>query len=350
MAKRHRSRARREIRIGFVPLIDCAPFAVAEEMGLFSQRGLCVRLEAEPGWATIRDKVIYRELDAAHAVCGLPYSSLLGIGSVPSPAVASLVLNLQGNVLILSKRLWEEGVRDPRSLRLFAAQCGRKPVLAVVSRFSAHHFLLHSWLRRGGLDPKRDAYVPILPPAQMALHLQQGYLDGYCVGEPWGSSAVAGGFGACAASSADLEPNHPEKVLLIHPSLAREDPETHSLLIASLLEACAWCDQADHRLALVDILASRRWLHLPKEWLLPSLCGPSPGPPSANAGTRFVSFARSGANDPSPEREEWVWRQLLATGVVPVDAARPSGVFWREPYLAAIQELRSSTTPAPTAA
>src|SRR5690349_7360870 len=57
-----------ELRVGFVPLTDAAPLIMALELGLFKKYGVRVRLSRELGWATIRDKVIHGELDAAHAV------------------------------------------------------------------------------------------------------------------------------------------------------------------------------------------------------------------------------------------------------------------------------------------
>src|SRR5690349_455760 len=50
------------LRVGFVPLTDCAPLIMAHELGLFRKYGLRVALSRELGWATIRDKVIHREL------------------------------------------------------------------------------------------------------------------------------------------------------------------------------------------------------------------------------------------------------------------------------------------------
>ena len=61
------SRTRSTLKLGFVPLADCAPLIMAQEVGLFRKYGLQVALHRELGWATIRDKVIFRELDAAHA-------------------------------------------------------------------------------------------------------------------------------------------------------------------------------------------------------------------------------------------------------------------------------------------
>jgi hypothetical protein len=52
------------LRVGFVPLTDCAPLVMAQELGLFERHGVPVHLSREIGWATIRDKIIYGELDA----------------------------------------------------------------------------------------------------------------------------------------------------------------------------------------------------------------------------------------------------------------------------------------------
>jgi ABC-type nitrate/sulfonate/bicarbonate transport system substrate-binding protein len=62
---------RRAIRLGFVALSDCAPLVMAAELALFSKYGIAVELHREVGWATVRDKIIYGELDAAHAPAGL---------------------------------------------------------------------------------------------------------------------------------------------------------------------------------------------------------------------------------------------------------------------------------------
>jgi ABC-type nitrate/sulfonate/bicarbonate transport system substrate-binding protein len=51
----------RTLRVGFVPLVDCAPLVMAQELGLFARNGLSVQLSREIGWATIRDKIIYDE-------------------------------------------------------------------------------------------------------------------------------------------------------------------------------------------------------------------------------------------------------------------------------------------------
>ena len=65
--------SRSPVRLGFVPLNDCAPVAVAQELGLFKSYGLNVKLSRQPGWATVRDMLSYGELDAAQSIAGLAF-------------------------------------------------------------------------------------------------------------------------------------------------------------------------------------------------------------------------------------------------------------------------------------
>src|SRR6266446_8141627 len=105
------------LRLGFVPLTDCAPLIMAHELGLFRNHGLRVALSRELGWATIRDKVIHRELDAAHALASMPVAATLGLGSIRCDCLTGLVLNLHGNAITLSEELWRRGARDGVTLR-----------------------------------------------------------------------------------------------------------------------------------------------------------------------------------------------------------------------------------------
>src|SRR5687768_6924170 len=108
-----------QIRIGFIALTDCAPIVMAHELELFRKHGLDVKIHREAGWATIRDKIIYGEMEAAHAPAGMVIAATTGIGSVPTDCLTALVLNLHGNAITLSQRLWSKGVRDGHSLRAY---------------------------------------------------------------------------------------------------------------------------------------------------------------------------------------------------------------------------------------
>ena len=93
-------------------------------------------------------------------------------------------------------------------------------MLGVVSPYSSHNFLLREWLIRHGLDPVRDVEIVVVPPPQVFFNFQSGYLDGYCAGEPWNALSVLARVGWVVATSADLAPLHPEKVLMVRRDFA----------------------------------------------------------------------------------------------------------------------------------
>jgi ABC-type nitrate/sulfonate/bicarbonate transport system substrate-binding protein len=339
----HTTTARRKpLRVGFVPLVDCAPLVVAKELGFYARYGLDVTLRREPGWATIRDKIIFGELEAAHAVPGMPFAVTLGLGSVACDCISALVLNLHGNAITLSNELWSRGVRDARSLREFLERTRRERTLAfgVVFPFSTHNFLLRHWLASAGINPDRDVRLVVVPPPQMFSNLKSGNLDGYCVGEPWNSAAVRSRAGWIAATSLELAPMHPEKVLIARRKFAEERADEHTRLIAALLDACAWCDEPENRAQVAATLARSEYLNAPVASLEPSLCGPFDfGHGRSGPARDFHSFHRHDANEPSLEKAGWILSQLLNAGVVRdpllLRTAAARRVFQPDTYLAA---------------
>jgi ABC-type nitrate/sulfonate/bicarbonate transport system substrate-binding protein len=315
------SRSRSRVRLGFIPLIDAAPLIAAQELGLFARHGLHVQLQREIGWATIKERLCYGELDGAHALAGMAFAIKLGISCIPVPVVSGMVLNLNGNAITISKSLWNKGVRDVTSLRqLVRSEAPRKFTFGVVSSVSSHLFLLRRWLKSGGIDPERDVRIVTLPPPQMIRSLQADLVQGYCVGEPWTSVAVLEQTGWCAATSQTLCPGHPEKVLLVTQDFDAQRGHDHLALIAALREACAWCDYPAHRAELVDMLAPRRYLNLDPQALRQSLIGPfDRGDGSSEEASLFHVFHAGGANRPTFERASWVLEEMRAARILPDD-------------------------------
>lgn len=266
---------KRTVRLGFVPLADAAPLLVAQSTGLFEQAGLDVRLEAELGWGTVREKIAHGELDAAHALGGLVFSLILGTHTRPCQVRAEAMLSFEGNAITLSRRLWKKGVHDSQSLRLLLrAEAPRRPVFAVVSTVSSHHMLLRRWLENSGMDPDHDIRIVVLPPPLVCEHMKEGHIDGFCSGEPWNSAAVQSGEGWVVATSRTLDPGHPEKVLLLSENFALRDPEATQALRQSLWKACKWCDDPLNRASLPALFKEAGWFGLPDEVIQRSLAGP----------------------------------------------------------------------------
>lgn len=343
------------MRLGFVPLTDCAPLAMAQELGLFKKYGLRVALSRELGWATIRDKVIHGELEAAHAVAGMPVAATLGLNSVACDCLTALVLNLNGNAITLSADLWQRGVRDAATLPAEIARTrGEKTfTFGVVYSFSSHNYLLRNWLTAAGIQPDREVRIVVVPPAQMVANLKAGHLDGFCVGEPWNSLAVRSGEGCAVAVSAELDPLHPEKVLMVRRELAEKREPEHLALIAALLEACEYCDQPGHHAEIISVLARPDYVNVSEDVLRSGLSGPFAfTKKEARSISDFCIFHRHDANEPSADKAGWVLRNLRTSGLCPdpalLNAALGRRIF-RPDIFTQAQALRGSAiTPPPT--
>jgi ABC-type nitrate/sulfonate/bicarbonate transport system substrate-binding protein len=317
MRKKNHARTH-PIRLGFVALVDCAPLIMAQELGLFAKYGVEVELRREVGWATIRDKVIYGELDAAHAPAGLVVAANCGLGSVQAECLTGLVLNLQGNAITLSEDLWRRGVREGHTLRDVVLRERRRHAFGVVHPYSAHSCLLRLWLREHGLEPERDVQIVVVPPAQVHANLKAGHLDGYCVGEPWNSMAVLSRTGWCAATSLDLAPRHPEKVLMVRKTFAERMEREHLALIAAIFEACLFCERPANRERLIETLAQPEYIGAPIQALRMGMGGSfDSGHGRVEKMPGFHVFAGSDTNDPTADKAAWVIRNLITADLVP---------------------------------
>jgi len=307
-----------KLRLGFVPLTDCAPLVMAQELGLYSKYGLNVDLSRELGWATIRDKIIHRELDAAHALATMPVTISLGLGSVACECVTGMVLNLNGNAITLSNDLWKRGVRDGKTLRAEITRARREKMFTfgVVFPFSSHRHLLRKWFSAHGIDPEHEVRIAVVPPPLMVQNLKAGHLDGFCVGEPWNSLAVQSRVGWIAATSAELDPLHPEKVLLTRSDFAAARPSDHVALIAALLEACEYCDRPENHAEIIATLARPEFVGAPETALRHGIDGEIDfGHDLERVMREFCIFHRDGANEPSGDKAAWVLELVRSSGL-----------------------------------
>jgi ABC-type nitrate/sulfonate/bicarbonate transport system substrate-binding protein len=339
--------ARPALRVGFLALTDAAPFVVAEELGYFTRHGLKVTLTREIGWATIREKIIYGELDAAHAPAPMLWPTQLGVGCAPCDVLTALVLNLHGNALTLSQALWQKGVRDAATLKtLIRERRERQPItLGVVFPFSSHQLLLRDWLRSGQIDPDRDVRIVVVPPAQMFRNLAAGTIDGYCAGEPWNSFAVREGAGWCPAWSSAQQPGLAEKVLMVTRRFATARAAEHAALVLALAEACAWCDEPQNRERLGDLLADARYLNTPARVIAPTLLGKFDcGNGRIETVPDFHVFHRGDATVPTAAKAHALQDALCASGLLSAalisNPELPRQLFREDLHREALQEHR----------
>ena len=328
------------LKLGYVPLSDCAPIAVAKETGIFERYHLNVMLSRELGWAAVRDKIYYGELDGAQSIAGIAFSLGLGFGELRCDVAVPLIMNLHGSALTLSNELKPSEVGSGEGLKDYLATFWRKDrpfTLAATHRYSSHHILLHTWLRKHGIRMHDEVEVVFLPPPLMPRHLKDGLIDGYCVGEPWNSQAVLDGAGWCPVTSSELCHGHPEKVLLLSGRFLHERRNEAVALVAALLEACKWCQNPESRDDLISILSMDAYTGAEPEVLRNSLGNFLPSTPNRLGHPNFQVFHGENVNRPTVEKATWVLAGLRAIGMLPeITCGSLSRIYREDIYHAAM--------------
>jgi nitrate/nitrite transport system substrate-binding protein len=267
-------RRKSELRLGFVPLLDAAPVIAAFELGYFADEGLKVVLERQIGWGNVRDKLTFGNLHASHALLGMPAASVLKWPRYPEQLVSLLSLGFGGNAITVSRRLFDAGVDSATSMARWISQSprGQTPLLlAHVFDCSTHHYLLRDWLSIAEIDPDRQVRLCVLPPPQMVRQMNNGYIDCFCVGEPWNTDAELKGCGHVTALTTDVVPAHPEKVLAVSRRWLDGHPEAANALVTALIRAGEFCGNVQNRDRLTEIMAQPEYLSIEAETLARSI-------------------------------------------------------------------------------
>lgn len=339
---------KRRLTLGFIPLTDCAPLAVAAARGFFAEEGLEVALSREPSWAAIRDKVAMGVLDGAHMLAGMPIAASLGVGGFHHPMVTALSLNLNGNAVTVSGELHarmvaadpEAMARRPVSARALKRvietdqAAGLAPLtFASVYPVSSHNYQLRYWLAAGGIDPDRDVRLIVIPPAKMVDNLAANRIAGYCVGEPWNQVAVARGIGHAVITGYEIWNNAPEKVFGVTREWAEAHPATHRAVLRALIRACAWLDVPGNRAQAAELIARAEYVDADPALLRRALAGGFQYHPGSQpeALPDFNVFHRYAANFPWRSHAAWFVAQMLRWGQIPhaVDLRRAAIEVYR---------------------
>lgn len=251
------------IHVGFIPLTDCAPLVVAAAKGFDRKHGIELVLSRESSWAAVRDKLLTGALDAAHALYGLVYGVQMGIGGPRQDMNVLMTLNRNGQAITLASRLHDLGVSHGADLARHIAASGRRHTFAQTFPTGTHAMWLYYWLASHGVHPFRDINNVVVPPPQMAGHLAVGNLDGFCAGEPWNALAIKERAGFTVATSQDIWPDHPEKVLACVRAFADQRPEQARSLVMAVLEAARYLDTLQGRKEAAQLLAGPEYINVP---------------------------------------------------------------------------------------
>src|SRR3972149_11338299 len=135
-----------EVKIGFIPLTDCASVVMASVLGFDKKYGIKIVPSKEASWAAVRDKLVNGELDAAHVLYGLIYGLQLGVGGPKKDMAILMSLNHNGQAITLSRKLYEKGVLDGSTLKKLIDKEKADYTFAQTFPTGTHAMWLYYWL------------------------------------------------------------------------------------------------------------------------------------------------------------------------------------------------------------
>ena len=262
------------LKIGFIPLTDCASVVVAATQGFAAKYGLSITPSKEASWAGVRDKLNTGELDASHVLYGMMYGSQLGVAGPQKDMAVLMGLNQNGQAITLSKQLKEAGVTTGEQLAAHIRKGGNPLTFAQTFPTGTHAMWLYYWLAHHGINPFTDVKTITVPPPQMVANMRVGNMDGFCVGEPWNNRAIMDNIGFTATTTQDIWTDHPEKVLGTTAEWVQKHPNTARAVVAAILDAGKWIDASlANKQKTAETIANKAYVNTDTEVIVARMLG-----------------------------------------------------------------------------
>ncbi len=233
-----------ELQLGYIPLLDCIALLWAKQRGFFDEVGLNVTLVKEASWASLRDRLAFGLLDAAHCLSAMLPAAAVGADQIGIALQTPLVLSENRAFISLNQKLcYQLDIQHTDTPEI----CAQKLVhyihqdnivsLAHVFQHSIHHYCLREWLALADYELAQSIQIKTLAPPYMVEALKNHLIDGFCVGEPWNTQAELQGFSHIVCASQDIIPNVADKVLAVSQEWAQQNPQTLIALTKAVLKA-----------------------------------------------------------------------------------------------------------------
>lgn len=231
------------LKIGYLPLVDSIALLWAAHHGYFTAENLCVELVQETSWATLRDRLAFGILQAAHCLSPIVASACSTADDIGIPMRTALVLSHNTAKISLKAELYDaldiqaSDLPHQSAAKFVAHSKQIMHKLAQVFPASLHHFTLREWLRLADQDFAHQCKLATLPPHYMLEAMHHGTIDGCCVGEPWNSVGATKQISKVVCRSQDVIPSIADKVLAVTNEWADAEQASHQALIRALIKA-----------------------------------------------------------------------------------------------------------------
>ena len=314
--------------LGFIALTDAAPLIVAKEKGFFAKYGMPdVEVAKQASWGTTRDNLVLGSqgngIDGAHILTPMPY--LISTGkvtqnNVPTPMYILARLNLDSQCISVAAEYADLKVGlDARPFKAALEKkkaSGRAVKAAMTFPGGTHDCWIRYWLAAGGIDPDKDIETIVVPPPQMVANMKVGTMDCFCVAEPWNEQLKNQKIGYTAINTGELWAKHPEKSLAMRADWVDKHPNAARALLMAVQDAQMWCDKAENRKEIAQIVSKRQWIGAPYSDVVDRLEGKfdyGTGRVVANS-PHIMKYWRDHASYPFQSHELWFLTENVRWG------------------------------------
>ncbi|MBF0099826.1 MAG: ABC transporter substrate-binding protein [Desulfobacterales bacterium] len=222
------------IKIGHLKITDHLILGVTDlkqKKGMETFNYCSLKTVVKNGWNEVADALAVKEIDAAFILA--PTAMDLYKSGVALKLI--LFTHKSGSILVKSKKANIKTIED------FSGK-----VVLIPYQLSVHNMLFHKLLAEKGLKPGTgkdkgvDVFLEVVAPFQMPEAIQydeEGEIAGFIVAEPYGSQAIANGYGEEFYLSKDLWPNHPCCVFVVRDDVLKKHGDAIQEITNSLVRS-----------------------------------------------------------------------------------------------------------------
>lgn len=209
-----------------------------------SDQGTLFRSQKFTDWATVKESLIAREVDAVFILA--PMAMRLAQDGVPIRVV--YLGHRDGTALMVGAD------SDIRTVRDLAGK-----ICAIPSRFANQNLLMHKLMKDAGM-PFDSIELREVPPPEHPSALRSGSIDAYIVGEPFAAQSEMDGYGRVLHLTKDIWPDFISCVLVVHEDLIHEDRALVQEMVDGIAKSGKWLDEGEdgglrHRMDAAEVAA-----------------------------------------------------------------------------------------------
>jgi nitrate/nitrite transport system substrate-binding protein len=318
-------------KLGFIALTDSAPLIIAQEKGLFKKYGMTdVSVEKQASWPVTRDNLELGSanggIDGAHILSPMPYLMALGkITKQPVPMYILARLNTNGQAISMANSYKDLKIGlDSKALKepfTKAKSSGKDIKAAITFPGGTHDLWMRYWLAAGGIVPEKDISLIPVPPPQMVANMKVGSMETFCVGEPWHAQLISQKQGYTALLTGELWKDHPEKAFSMRADWVDKNPKAAKAILMAVLEAQQWCDKAENKDEMCEIVSKREWFKVPAKDIIERAKGNidyGDGRTQENS-PLLMKFWSDNASYPYKSHDLWFLTEDIRWGYLPAD-------------------------------